>query len=357
MADSDAEKTEDPTSKRLSDARDKGQVVKSRELQNLFALAGITLVVMLLMPSMMGDLQRALTVFIEQPHQIALESGGLVRVLVRITMQVAAVLFLPFALLCVLALFSSFVQHGFLFTAEPLRPDLTRLSPGKGFKRIFSSTSLVEFVKSLVKFGVVGGIVFAVVVPELSGIETLVSLPTEALPERIYDVTLLVVATVTGVMVVVAAADWAYQRYKHLHGLRMTKQEVKDESKSSEGDAEVKGRIRAIRRERARQRMMAAVPEADVVITNPTHYAVALKYDPDKMSAPRLVAKGVDALARRIREVAEENDVPLVENPPLARALHASVDIDAEIPETHYRAVAEVISYIWRIRGKAAPKR
>src|SRR5690606_18357559 len=138
--------------------------------------------------------------------------------------------------------------------------------------------------------------------------------------------------------------------------LRMTRQEVKDEHKSSEGDPEVKARLRQLRRERSRRRMMAAVPEADVVVTNPTHFAVALRYDPQSMAAPRVVAKGVDAMARRIREIATEHDVPLVENPPLARALYASVEVDAEVPEAHYRAVAEVISYIWRIRGKAMPR-
>ena len=357
MADSDAEKTEEPTSKRLSDAREKGQVATSREINNLFALAAATMLVVLLIPGLMGDLRRMLTVFFEQPHLINLEAGGLIRLIGRITTQVAAILFLPFLFLSVMALLSSFLQNGILFTTTPLKPDITRLSLAKGFKRIFSTTSLVEFLKSLFKFIIIGSVVLMVIVPEISGIEALVSLPTEALPERIHEIVILLVGTVTGVMIVVAAADWTYQRYKHLRGLRMTKQEVKDEFKSSEGDAEVKGKIKAIRRERARQRMMAEVPNADVVITNPTHFAVALSYDPLNNAAPRLVAKGVDELARRIREVAAEHDVPLVENPPLARALYSTVDIDAEIPEAHYRAVAEIVSYIWGIRGKSAPAR
>ncbi|MGF1625635.1 MAG: flagellar biosynthesis protein FlhB [Alphaproteobacteria bacterium] len=356
MADSDAEKTEEATPKRLSEARDKGQVATSREITNLFALAGVTLLIVFLAPGMAGDLKRLLVVFFEQPHLITLEDGGVVRLLARITTGVAGVLFLPFLFLSLLAFAASYVQNGLLFSAEPLKPTLSKLSPIKGAKRIFSTQSLVEFGKSLAKFAIIGTLVFWIIVPEIRGIEALVSLPTSALPEMIHDIVLLLVGAVTAVMAAVAAADWSYQRYKHRKGLRMTKQEVKDEHKSAEGDPEVKGKLRQLRRERSRRRMMAAVPDADVVITNPTHFAVALRYDPQAMAAPRVIAKGADALARKIREVATENDVPLVENPPLARALYASVEVDAEVPEAHYRAVAEVISYIWRIRGKTIPR-
>jgi flagellar biosynthetic protein FlhB len=355
MADNDSDKTEEPTPKRLSEARDKGQVASSREVNNLFALAGATMMVLFLIPALMGDLEQVLVVFFDRPHLIQLTDGGLVRLIARITAEVAGILFLPFLFVSVMAFFSSYFQNGLLFSAEPLKPNLNKLSLIKGAKRIFSTTALVEFLKSLFKFVIVGGLVAAVVVPEIAGIEAMVSLPVEALPERIHEIVLVLVGSVTGIMVAFALADFAYQKYKHIKGLRMTKQEVKDEHKQSEGDPEVKGRLRQIRRQRASQRMMAAVPDADVVVTNPTHFAIALKYDPGSMAAPRVVAKGADVLARRIREIATESDVPLVENPPLARALYASCEIDDEVPETHYRAVAEVISYIWKIKGRKAP--
>lgn len=356
MADSDSEKTEDPTAKRLSDAREKGQVPSSREINNLFALIGATMLVGFLLPQLMADLKRVLIIFFEQPHLIMLQGGGLVQLLARLTMEVAAILFMPFLFLSVLAFTASYLQNGLIFSSEPIKPNLAKLSLIKGAKKIFSTTALVEFGKSLAKFVIIGAVVAAIVVPEIRGIEALVSLPTQALPARIHDIVLTLVGAVTGIMAAVAFADWTYQKYKHRKGLRMTKQEVKDEHKSAEGDPEVKGRLARLRRERASRRMMAAVPDADVVITNPTHYAIALRYDPQKMAAPRVIAKGVDELARKIREVAGDNDVPIVENPPLARALFASAEVDEEVPEAHYRAVAEVISYIWRIRGRMAPQ-
>jgi len=356
MADSDAEKTEEPTGKRLSEARDKGQVASSREITHLFALAGVTLLVTFLLPALGSDLKGVLVVFFEQPHLITLEDGGVVRLLVRLTTDVAALLFLPFLFLSVMAFAASYMQNGLVFSAEPLKPSLSKLSPMKGAKRIFSTQSLVEFGKSLLKFAIMGALVMSIIWPEMRGIESMVSLPTAALPGKIHDIVLILVSSVTAMMAMVAAADWTYQRYKHRKGLRMTKQEVKDEHKAADGNPEIKGKLRQLRRERSRRRMMAAVPDADVVITNPTHFAVALRYDPQAMAAPRVIAKGADTLARKIREIAAENDVPLVENPPLARALYASVEVDAEVPEAHYRAVAEVISYIWRIRGKTAPR-
>jgi flagellar biosynthetic protein FlhB len=161
---------------------------------------------------------------------------------------------------------------------------------------------------------------------------------------------------VCAIITVIAGIDFMYQKFEFQKSMRMSKQEIKDEMKQSEGDPMIKARLRQLRTERARKRMMAAVPDADVVITNPTHYAVALKYDIDEMPAPRLVAKGVDSIAQRMRKVAEENDVAIVENPPLARALHAGVQIDQDIPETHYKAVAEVIGYVWRLKGKSRPR-
>ena len=219
-------------------------------------------------------------------------------------------------------------------------------------KNKFSMRQLVEFVKGIVKIVLVAVVAIGLAVPLFDDI-TLAPL-TDLMwsLHRLHRIALWIIAGTVGVMTVIALLDYAFQKYSHTKKLKMTKQEVKDEYKQAEGDPQIKAQIRRIRTQRARQRMMAAVPTADVVITNPTHYAVALQYKMDEMAAPKLVAKGVDTLALRIRQVAEENDVPIVENPPLARALHAAVELDEEIPPEHFKAVAEVIGYVMRLRGK-----
>ena len=255
-------------------------------------------------------------------------------------------------LLMLAALGASFVQQGWLISAEGLKPKWSKISPVSGFKRIFSVRGLVEMVKGIAKIAIVGGISCLAVLPMLGGIEQWVGLDVESMLATASGLTVRLLLGVVAAVLVIAGLDYAYQWWNHHKQLRMTKQEVRDEGKQQEGDPLVKGKIRAIRAERARKRMMQAVPEADVVVTNPTHYAVALKYDDQCMSAPRLVAKGADNVALRIRQVASEHDVPIVENPPLARALYAGVELDHEIPEEHYRAVAQVISYVMKLKGR-----
>lgn len=235
---------------------------------------------------------------------------------------------------------------------KKVKPSLDKISPLAGFKRLFSARSLLEFVKGLLKLGLVGTVVMAVVWPHRDDIPAMTGLPVPAALDHLHDTMLALLVAAVAVMTVIAAMDYAYQKYDHLKRLRMTKQEVRDEHKQTDGDPMIKARLRQIRADRARKRMMQAVPTADVVVTNPTHYAVALKYEMEKMNAPVMVAKGADLLAQRIRKVAEENDVTIVENPPLARALYASVEVDQEIPAEHYRAVAEVIGYVMRLKGK-----
>jgi flagellar biosynthetic protein FlhB len=204
----------------------------------------------------------------------------------------------------------------------------------------------------MIKISLVAIVALGLAVPMFDDITLTPMISVASSLHRLHDLALWVVGGTVAVMTAIALLDYGYQRYQHNKQLKMTKQEVKDEHKQSEGDPQIKARIRAIRTQRARQRMMAAVPEADIVITNPTHFAVALQYKMDEMAAPKLVAKGVDTLALRIRQVAEENDVPIVENPPLARALYAAVELDQEIPPEHFKAVAEVIGYVMRLRGK-----
>ena len=211
--------------------------------------------------------------------------------------------------------------------------------------------AMVEFVKGLFKLGLVSIVTFAIAIPLLDDILVIPYIDLILSLQRIHELVILLAIGTLIVLTVIAVLDYIYQKYAFMQQMKMTKQEVRDEHKQSEGDPQVKARIRQLRTERARQRMMEAVPEADVVITNPTHYAVALKYKMEDMQAPRLVAKGVDHLAFRIRDVATEHDIPIVENPPLARTLYAAVELDEEIPTEHYQAVAEVIGYVMRLRG------
>ena len=244
------------------------------------------------------------------------------------------------------------MQIGPLMAPEIVKPDISKVSPMKGLKRLFSMRSIMEFIKGILKIGIIAVVGYLLLRPYYDGIEHMVGLPV---PKILEEMSFLVIRLMLGILVVlsvVAIMDLLYQRHEHHKKMRMTKQEVKDEYKQTEGDPHVRAKLRQLRQEKARARMMQAVPEADVVITNPTHYSIALKYDPDEMDAPVLIAKGFDDVAMRIREVAKEHDIPLYENKPLARVLFDTVDIDQMIPPEHYQAVAEVISYIFQLKGK-----
>ena len=348
----DSEKTEQPTQKRLDDAREKGQVAASREINHWFMFLGAAIFVMMFAPAMLEGMGLALIRFVEQPHLITSDGGSMRDALLEMCGRVALLLALPAGLLLVAAAAPGVLQNGFLFSTESIKPKLDKISPLAGAKRLFSLRSLMEFAKGLIKLAIVGTVLAMLLWPEFDRLELAVGLEAAALLDLIGSLTARLLIGVLAVMTLIAALDFLYQKFEHLKQLRMSRQELKEEFKQSEGDPMIKQRLRQIRIERSRRRMLAAVPDADVVITNPTHFAVALKYDPARMSAPTLVAKGADHVAARIREVARENGVPLVENPPLARALHAGVELDQEIPAEHYRAVAEIISYIWKLRQR-----
>ncbi len=352
-----SQKTEEPTQKRIEDARKKGQVASSREVNHWFMILAATVVVMMVAPGVMEDLRRLFIRFVGQPHQIPTDFNSLHAILIDLVGAVGMAL-LPLALLLVAAaLLAGLVQNGLVFAPEQLKPKLEKISLLKGVKRLFSSRSLTEFVKGVLKLAVVGAVATMLMIPEFDRIE---AIPTQAISDSLGLLHSLAVKLLIGVLAIVsliAVLDLLYQRMMHTRQMRMSRQEIKEELKQTEGDPIVRGRLRQIRRERAQKRMMAAVPEATVVVTNPTHYAVALKYDLDEMPAPVVVAKGADHIARRIREIAKENDVPILENPPLAQALHAGVEIGEEVPEQHYKAVAEIISYVLRLRGKLPQQR
>lgn len=354
--DDDSQKTEDPTSKRLSDAREKGQVARSQEVSHWFMILAMALVVGIFSPSVSADIGGVLRPFLEQPHLMPLEGDAMRALLSATAFGILKASIIPLAIILAAGLAAGTIQNGIIVTSEQIRPKLSKISFKSGFKKMFSTRALADFLKGILKIVVVGVVVMLIVWPDRDSLQLIPTMAVEDMLAMVRDEAAKVIVGVLAVMTIITLADVLYQRYMHHKELRMTKQQIKDEHKQSEGDPLIKGRLRQIRVERARKRMMAAVPEADVVITNPTHYAVALKYDQRTMEAPRVVAKGVDNVALRIRAVAEEHDVAVVENPPVARALHAAVEIDQEIPPEHYKAVAEIIGYVMRLK-KGMPAR
>jgi len=354
MAEEAEDKSEQPTDRKLDNARKEGQVATSIEVRTWAGLMGTMVVVALMVSPLARDLNALLVPFIERPHAFDMSPAGIGRTLTDLTVHTLVLLLAPLALLLVLGVVSVVAQNGLMFVPKRIMPDFNKINPMKGLSRLVSMNNLVEFLKSLFKVATVGIVVFLVLRGQLDAYVGLAALDLPTILDYLRGQVLHMLIIAMLMVTAMAAADWAYQRWTFTQKMRMTKQEVKDEHKQTEGDPMVKGRLRNLRMQRARTRMMSAVPTADVVVTNPTHYAVALKYDMETMGAPRLVAKGADLIAKRIRELAEENEVPLVENPPLARALFATVEIDAEIPPEHYKAVAEVIGYVMKLKGRLA---
>ena len=259
---------------------------------------------------------------------------------------------LPFMLAIVTAgIVSNIMQFGFLFSPEAFSPKLSKFNPISGIKKLFSLRSFIELVKSLIKITFVGGIAYLTIKTELKTIPTLMQMDVKDIISFIGITSFKICLYVSMALIILAVLDFAYQKYEHIKNLKMTKQEVKDENKQTEGDPQIKARIRSIQIEMSRRRMMESVPEADVVITNPTHLAIALKFDSEKMIAPKIVAKGAGKIAERIREIADENYVPIVENKLLAQTLFKITEIGDYIPAELYQAVAEVLAYVYRLKG------
>ncbi len=352
MAESEGgEKTEEPTRKKLEDALKRGDVAKSQELNVWFGLAAATLAISIFGDGAVSSIGRMLTRFLEHPETIAIDGASLRTMTGGLGLSIGAALALPVLVLVIAAIAGNMVQHPPLYTTDPLTPKFSKISPASGFKRLFSAESLINFVKGLIKLGIVGTVIWLVVWPERTKVASLTEGDVAGLLPVLRTLTLHVLVASVCVFALIALADYLWQRHRWRERLKMTVQEVREEHKQQEGDPHIKGRIRQLRRERSRKRMMAAVPTATVVVANPTHYAVALKYEAG-MNAPMCVAKGVDALALRIRKLAEDSGVTVVENPPLARSLHAVVEVDREIPAEHYKAVAEVIGFVMRRKGR-----
>ena len=349
----ESSKTEDPTQKKLEEAHKEGQFPISREVPSWMMVAAMLLILVAILPGTVDGLARRLHFYLENVYQLPMDRAGAGAVLTRVVGDIVWVLWLPFLLFVIGGIASSILQTGWHVSWKLIVPKFSKLSPIAGIKRLLKpSEQGVELLKSIAKIAVVGGVSYLALRPMVVSIEHFIGIDLMLLLTEMDQLSYRLLLGVLAILTLIAAGDVFWQRHSYGKRMRMTRQEVKDEHKQMEGDPHVKGRIRQLRFERARRRMMASVPSADVVITNPTHYAVALKYDPATMSAPVVLALGVDVLALKIREVAKEYDIPVVENPPLARALYATCDIDDEVPSEHYRAVAEVITYVFKLKKR-----
>jgi flagellar biosynthetic protein FlhB len=352
MAEEDdaTDQTEDPTPRRLEEAIKRGDVVKSVEVATWFTIAGGTLMLMVFAAPAATKLETMLRGLLANSYQIPADGPALGDLARLLATSVLAILGIPFLLLTLAALAGSVIQHRILFSVEPLIPHLAKISPVAGLGRLFSKQALANFAKGLAKLALFGAVIAALLWPQRHRLGGLVEVDPALILPFTRSLAMQMLGTVVAILAVVAAADYLFQYRQWYNRHKMSVREMKEEFRQSEGDPAIKGKIRQLRLARARKRMMASVPKASVVITNPTHFAVALQYERG-MSAPLCVAKGTDLIARKIREVAEAHNIPVVENPPLARALHGTVEIDQEIPQEHYRAVAEIIGYVMRLRG------
>lgn len=349
MAEDSDDKTQDPTAKRLEEAHKRGDVAKSIEVNTWFMVAGATFVMSSFSDSVASSITVPLKNLLQHAGEMRVDGASLLQLAARLEVVLLVALGLPFLLLVIAAIASHLVQHRPVWSTDPITPKWSKLSPLAGAKRLFGKQAAANFAKGLFKVITIGVVMAVVMWPEHERADAMVRLDPSLMLDLTRSMALKLMGTVVAMLALVAALDYLFQYRSWFERQKMSLQEVKDEYKQSEGDPQIKGRIRALRMARVRKRMMAAVPTASVVITNPTHYAVALRYERG-MPAPICVAKGVDLIAFKIREVAMAHDVPIVENVPLARALHASVEIDDEIPVEHYHAVAEVIGYVMRLK-------
>jgi flagellar biosynthetic protein FlhB len=350
MADDPHEdRTEAATPRRLQKAREEGHAPVSRELTNLVSLAAVTLALVLAGPAATRHLAVQLSVFMARAHDLM--PGRATAWSAGLAWVEAAAAFVLAALFAGAA--CTLVQTRFLLSGHGLRPDLSRIDPARGVRRLFGMDSVIEAGKALAKVALLALVLWQTVRSELPGLMSALFAGPEQILRRAAAPVLHVLLAVLAVQAAIAVLDYGWVTLRHARSLRMSRHDILEEQKETEGDPRVKARLRQIRTVRARRRMLAAVPKATVVVTNPTHYAVALAYDRATHVAPRVVAKGVDTLAARIRELAEANHIPVVANPPLAQALYR-VELDTEIPAEHYQAVAEIIAYVWRL-GRPRP--
>jgi len=352
------EKTEEPTGKKLSDARKEGQVAKSKEIANAFGMLALFVVLKVYVGRMGTSFIEAFqAVYGQLPEVVKMYNGEVpvnsLQVLIRSMMLRLLTIIAPILLIGVMvAVICDIVQVKWKPTTKPLRPKFSKLSPVKGFGRLFSPNSLMELLKSVLKLAIIGYVVYSYLKDRIGQIFLLYDITLKQAIGLVGEIVIDLGIRIAAVYMVIAFLDFAYQKWKFRQDMKMTKQEVKDEYKNQEGDPQVKSQQKQRMREASMRRMMSKLPEADVVITNPTHYAVAIKYDPDKYDAPYVLAKGEDYLAQRIKDVARDHEIEIVENKPLARMLYANVEVGGLIPPELYQAVAEVLAFVYHLKGK-----
>ncbi len=353
--DSGGERTEDPTQKRLDEAQERGDVAKSQEVNTWFMISGATLVLSTFSGSI-GSIEVPLRNLVANSWMIRVDGPGLLKLAEHLEYAVFGAIGVPILMLVLAAIAGNMLQHRLVWSGESLKPKLSKISPMAGAERIFGKQALANFGKGLFKLVALGAVMTAIMWPERHRLESMLRLDPSAIMGVVVSMALHLMGAVVAMLAAVAIADYFFQYRQWYERQKMSLQEIKEEFKQSEGDPHIKGRIRQLRHARMKKRMMAAVPKASVIITNPTHFSVALSYERG-MPAPVCVAKGVDLIALKIREIAGQHDIPIVENVPLARALYATVEIDEEIPVEHYHAVAEIIGYVMGLKRGVSNRR
>jgi flagellar biosynthetic protein FlhB len=345
----DAEKTEDPSQRKLDEAIKRGDVVKSQEVSTWFVIAGGMLMLTAFSTSMSQSLATTFRGLLANSYQIRTDGPGLVYLTKELGFEVIGAVAIPLLLLLLAAVGGNAIQHRLVWSTEALSPQFSKISPLAGLKRMFSVQSLLNFGKGLLKLVIVGSVLSALLWPDRYRMMALVWTDVGGLMPFVQSAAFKLMGAVVALLGIIAAADYLFQYKQWYDRQKMSLRDLKEEYKQNEGDPAIKGKLKQMRAQRARKRNIANVRKATVIITNPTHFAVGLHYEKG-MEAPVCVAKGVDVLAAKIRELAGEYDIPIVENVSLARALYATVDIDEPIPPEHYKAVAEVIGFVMKLR-------
>lgn len=347
------EKTEKPTPKRRREAKEKGQVLQSKEVNSafilIFAFVGLKIFGSYMYDNLIDFSRKTLmgTILIEE----IFTQNGIHKIIMETILVLAQIVAPIILLILVVGVTINYMQVGFLFTTKAIEFKLNRINPIEGFKRIFSKRAFVELVKSSIKVFLIGYIVYKFTITEISNILNLYEMNLESIVKYIADISYKVGIRISLILIFLAFFDYLYQWWEHEKNLKMSKKEIKEEYKQTEGDPQIKSKIKEKQRQMAMMRMMQEVPKADVIITNPTHFAIALKYDKDKFDAPYVLAKGQDLMAEKIKEIGKSSSIPIVENKPLAQALYHKVEIGDVIPEELYQAVAEILAYVYSLNS------
>ncbi len=345
------ERTEDPSSKRREDFRKKGQVAQSKEVQTAALLTIILLFWLMYLPIFWKSFVELIFSLWQASGEYQITPNSIISLSTFILQKIGLLLAPLFLLVMLVSFFSSFLQFGWLLTSNPLIPDFAKLNPISGMARFFSKKSLIEVIKSLLKVILIGWISFSTVLDNFNEALILIDADIVSTLQYLGRVSALIMAKICTILVLLAFLDFLFVKWEMEEKMKMTKQELKEEFKESEGDPHIKAQIRSIQQAMAKKRMMAEVPRADVVVTNPTHLAVAIRYDAKEMDAPLIVAKGAELVAMKIREIAILHKVPIIENPPVARILH-KLDLGEHIPENLFKAIAEILAHVYSLKGK-----